>query len=257
MKKYLAFLKTTLKEELANFVSWFSTIFSFKVHIVIFSFLWDFVLEGKALKGYTKEHLIWYVIVAEVITYSFYRFYKKIAYKIEMGDFAYGMSKPYNFLYRCLMEGLAEFPATFALMISGGILGYFLAGRLEINFVQLMLVILVGIIALVILLLLNILVGMLSIWVGHDVSSIWLLLSKMMLLFTFTPLELFPEWMQVPLLILPTTHVIYTPAKLLVHFSNKQLLMSFMFETGAILVITVLLTLIYMKGVKKQNVEGV
>lgn len=257
MKKYAAFLLSTIKEELANIISWSSTIFSFCVHIIIFSFLWEFVLEGKALKGFSKEQLVWYVILAEAITYSFHYYYKKIAHKIEMGDFAYGMSKPYNFLLRCVMEGLAEVPITVAVILVGVILGCFLAGPINITVFQGILIFAITCMAIIMLLLLNILVGMLSIWVGRDVSSIWLLIGKMMLIFAFTPLELFPKWVQIPLLILPTTHVIYTPAKLLVHFSNKQFLMSLLFESGALLIISVALAIIYMKGVRKQNVEGV
>ena len=100
MLKYLAFGRTIFKEEFKNLSNIFGTILSFIIHIVIFSFLWDFVLEGKTIASYSKLELIWYVIIAESIMYSFHYYYRKVANKVEMGDFAYDMTKPYNFLIR-------------------------------------------------------------------------------------------------------------------------------------------------------------
>lgn len=257
MKKYFAFVVATVKEEMNSITNMFSTIFSFIIHILVFSCLWEFVLEGKALGGFTKSQLIWYAILAEIITYSFNYYYKKIAYKVESGDFAYGMSKPYNFLARVIAEGIAELPMTIIILLIGSVLGIVLVGPLEVSALGLICTFFIVLIATMILLCLNILVGMLSIWLGRDVSSIWLLIGKMMLLFAFTPLELFPRFIQIPLLCLPTTHVIYTPAKLFVHFSAKLFVKSLVFEVISLAVIMLILSIVYMKGVKKQNVEGV
>lgn len=257
MKKYFAFLIVGLKAQLKTIINSFSTIFSFIIHITMFSFLWDFVLDGKDIQGYSKEQLIWYVIMAEVITYSFGYYYKKIAYKVEMGDFGYDMSKPYNFLGRCFMEGFSELPITFILLGVGGIMGTFLAGPLKITFIGILQVILVTTIAVINLLGLNIIVGMLTIWVGKDVSSIWLLIGKAMLIFAFSPLELFPKWAQLPLILIPTTNIIYTPSKLLVHTSNALFVKSLVLEAISFVIIGIVLTIVYMKGVKKQNVYGI
>ncbi|MBR5227832.1 MAG: ABC-2 family transporter protein [Clostridia bacterium] len=257
MKKYLAFMTTTIKEEMNSITNMFSTYFAFIIHILMFSCLWDFVLEGKTMAGFTKTDLIWYAIMAEIITYSFNYYYKKVAYKIESGDFAYGMSKPYNFLARIIAEGIAELPMTIMFIAIGSVLGLILVGPLKVSAVGLTCTLCIILIAVMILLCLNILVGMISIWIGRDVSSIWLLIGKMMLIFAFTPLELFPKVIQIPLLCLPTTHVIYTPAKLFVHFSPWLFVKSLGFELISLGIIVSILTIVYMKGVKKQNVEGV
>ena len=133
MKKYLAFARVSLIEQSKKLLDELGTVFSFCIHIVIFSFLWEFVLEGKALAGYTRQELIWYVIMAEAIMYSFHHYYRKVANKVEMGDFAYDMTKPFNFLARTVVEGLAELPMTFALLVAGSILGIVFAGVLLKN----------------------------------------------------------------------------------------------------------------------------
>ena len=257
MKKYLAFARVSLIEQSKKLLDELGTVFSFCIHIVIFSFLWDFVLEGKMMAGYTKQELIWYVIMAEAIMYSFHHYYRKVANKVEMGDFAYDMSKPFNFLARAIVEGLAELPMTFVLLIAGSVLGIIFAGILPITVLQYMVSLLVMLVAAVLLLMFNILVGLLAIWLGRDVSSVWILCQKAMLIFAFTPIELFPSWAQNLLLLLPTTHVIYTPASLFVHFSGSKLVTSVISLGVSFVVVTIILWIIYKKGVRKQNVNGI
>lgn len=257
MEKYIAFAKVALKEQLSKVIDELGTVFSFCIHIVIFSFLWDFVLEGKALSGYTKQELVWYVIMAEAIMYSFHYYYRKVASKVEMGDFAYDMTKPFNFLIRIIVEGLAELPMTAILLVAGGILGTIFVGILPFTATQILVSLIVMLLATVILLLFNILVGLLAIWLGRDVSSVWLLCSKAMLIFAFTPIELFPSMIQKVLLLFPTTHVIYTPASLFVHFSLEKLITSSIYIGASFVFLAFLLWVVYKKGVRKQNVNGI
>ena len=257
MKKYLVMGGMILKSELSNLVNILSTLFSYTIHIIVFSFLWDFVLEGKTMAGFSKKELIWYVILAEVIMYSFNYYYRKIAYKVEMGDFAYDMAKPYNFMYRVIAEGIAEIPFTLLLLIVGIMFGFILAGPIILTLASILGVTIVTLLAATLLLTMHIAVGLLTIWLGRDVSSVWLLVSKVMLIFAFSPVDLFPGWMQKFLLLIPTTHVIYTPANLLVHFTPTVFAKSMVYELASFVVIIVVLAVIYKKGVRKQNVDGI
>lgn len=257
MKKYWAFMKVAIKEQFGKLMDELGTLLSFSIHIVIFSFLWDFVLAGKEMAGYTKQELIWYVIAAEAIMYSFHYYYRKVARKVEMGDFAYDMTKPFNFLLRTIIEGLAELPMTIILLAVGCVLGIIFVGPLSISFWQILISVVVIVLATLLLLMFNILIGLLSIWLGRDVSSVWLLCQKAMLIFAFTPIELFPVAVQKVLLVLPTTHVVYTPASLFVHFSADKLIVSLIYIGYALVFVSVMLGVIYKKGVKKQNVNGI
>lgn len=257
MSKYFMFAKASFKEIFSEATNVFGTVLSFVIHIIVFSFLWEFVLEGKTLAGYSRQELIWYVIMAEAICYSFHNFYKKVASKVENGDFAYDMTKPFNFMLRTIAEGVAELPQTVILIIAGGILGIITCGVLTTNILHIALSLVVMLLSTVILLLLNIIVGLLSMWLGRDVSSIWLLCNKAMLIFAFTPVELFPKVAQNILLALPTTHVIYTPASLFVHFSTNKFVVSMLYVIASIALLSIILYVIYRKGVKKQNVNGI
>lgn len=257
MNKYLAFAKVAIKEQLSKLIDEVGTIFSFCIHIVIFSFLWDFVLAGKTMAGYSKQELVWYVIIAEAIMYSFHYYYRKVARKVEMGDFAYDMTKPFNFLIRIIVEGLSELPMTIILIVVGAILGTLFVGLIPISFIQIVASMVIILMATMLLLMVNIIVGLLSIWLGRDVSSVWLLCGKAMLIFAFTPIELFPKVAQNIMLLLPTTHVVYTPSSLFVHFSIEKLITSSIYIVVSFLLLTIILWVIYKKGVKKQNVNGI
>jgi ABC-2 type transport system permease protein len=176
---------------------------------------------------------------------------------VENGDFAYDMTKPFNFMLRTIAEGVAELPLTVILIIAGGILGIITSGVLTTNILHIALSLVIMLLATVILILLNIIVALLSMWLGRDVSSIWLLCHKAMLIFAFTPVELFPKVAQRILLALPTTHVIYTPASLFVHFSTNKFVVSMLYVITSIALLSIILYVIYRKGVKKQNVNGI
>ena len=257
MKKYIAFAKVILKQQFKKLSDVFGTLLSFTIHISIFSLLWDFVLEGKTMAGYSQPQLVWYLILAEALIYSYSNLYKKIAAKIEMGDFAYDLTKPYNFMLRIISEGVAELPMTLVLMCLGIILGIVYVGVIPVTIMSILGTFLIALMATVLLLMLHIIIGLLSIWLGRDVSSVWLLVQKAMLIFAFSPLELFPNWIQIPLMFIPTTHIIYTPASLLVNFSLGKFIFSLGCELLAGTVLMLILIFIYKKGVKKQNVEGV
>ena len=257
MKKYLAFAAVVAKTQLKKISDNLGTLLSFTIHVSIFSLLWDFVLEGKTMVGYTRADLVWYLILSEAIIYSYSNYYRKIAAKVEMGDFAYDMTKPYNFMLRTIFEGIAELPMTFVLMLLGIILGIVYVGFIPVTVVSIIATFVISLMATVLLLMLHMIVGLLSIWLGRDVSSVWLLAQKAMLIFAFSPLELFPKVMQIPLLLLPTTHIIYTPASLFVNFSMKKFVFSLVCEIIACAVFATILIIIYKKGVKKQNVDGV
>ena len=94
MRKYLAVFKFNLKSELNFKVDYFFSLLSFAVHIFVFNALWDYILQGKAIAGYSKNELIWYIIVGEFIMYSIgKKNYIKISDMIKNGDVANILTK--------------------------------------------------------------------------------------------------------------------------------------------------------------------
>ena len=162
MKKYLAFAVVSIKQQFKKISDIFGTLLSFTIHISIFSLLWEFVLEGKTMAGYSKNQLVWYLILAEAIIYSYSIYYKKIAAKIEMGDFAYDLTKPYNFMLRIIAEGISELPMTFVIMCLGIILGIVYVGFIPVTFLSILATFVVALMATTLLLMIHIIIGLLS-----------------------------------------------------------------------------------------------
>lgn len=257
MRKYFSFFKIVFKNEVSKLYDSIGTLIGFSLHISIFCLLWEFVLGNKLMAGYTKEMLIWYAIFGEAIIYSYHSYFKTVSQKVENGDIAYDMSKPYNYILRIISEGLGLLPLTIVFFFIGSIIGLIFANNINISLTAVLCSIPVVIMACMLLLCLHIIVGLLALWIGKDTSSIWLIVQKFMLIFAFTPLELMPSALKIPLLLLPTTHIIYTPSKLLVDFSFERLGISLLYGVAAFAVLSLIFCIIYKKGVKKLNVNGI
>lgn len=257
MRKYFSFFKIVFKNEVSRLYDSIGTIIGFTLHISIFCLLWEFVLGNKLMAGYTKEMLIWYAIFGEAIIYSYHSYFKSVSQKVENGDIAYAMSKPYNYIIRIVSEGLGLLPLTIVFFFIGSIIGIIFANNINISLIAVLCSIPIVLMACLLLLCVHIIVGLLALWIGKDTSSIWLIVQKFMLLFAFTPLELMPKVIRAPLLFLPTTHIIYTPSKLLVDFSFERLGISLLYELAAFTTLSLLFYIIYRKGVKKLNVNGI
>ena len=258
MRKYLLFAKTAFLQQLHKLSDNIGTFMSFTIHVLVFNELWHFILNEKDIAGYTRQNLIWYIIIGEVMSYSFHNYYRTIVEKVKNSDIAYDMSKPYNFMGRIVVEGLGTFPKTLVILIIGIVLGFILAGPIALGIIPCFCILLCLIISLVLNLLIHMIIGLSTIWLGSDVSSLWLLVSKTMLIFVFTPLELFPKAVQNVLVFLPTTHVVYTPSKLLVHFSYELFLKSaLVYQSYALIVLLAICFVLYKKGVKNLNVYGI
>lgn len=189
--------------------------------------------------------------------YSFHNSHRFICESVKSGDIAYNLSKPYNFMLRIIAEQLSTLSKTCVIILCGAVLGIILAGPVNIAWYNLILVGIVIFIGLILQLLFNLIVGLLSLWIRYDVSSIWWIVSKFMLLLVFTPLDFFPKAVQVIGKFLPTTHVTYTPAQLLVHFSYSNFFISLLYEVISLIVLGIVCYVIYKKGVKKLNVNGI
>ena len=81
MRKYIEIFKYSMKTQLRFIYDYVTSLASFMIHIIVFNELWDYILKGKDVAGYSKTELIWYIIIAELITYSSFKTYKKICTK--------------------------------------------------------------------------------------------------------------------------------------------------------------------------------
>lgn len=255
MKKYIEIFKYSIKQKINFLPDYIFSLISFGIHVFIFNELWDYILQGKNIEGYTKTELIWYIIIAELITYSIYNTYKQIADTVKNGDIANMLLKPINYVGFLIADSSASIIKFIINLIFAIILGSVLAGLIKITTMAIITTLISIIISVFLGILIQIFIGLLSFYTEEN-KSFWLIIQKLQLLIVFTPLEFYPSFMQKILYLFPTTHMIFSPAKMFVDFSNINATNLIGLQIVSILVMLIIIILMYKKGVKKINVNG-
>ena len=255
MRKYIEIWKYSLKSKLTFLLNYMASLFSFGIHIFVFNELWDYILQGKSIIGYTKEELIWYIIVAEFIIYSFEITYKKIATMVKQGDIANMLIKPIDVITYFSVEASANIVRIIVNAIFGIILGMLFAGPIEISFSTILLTIIASVIGIFTGIFIQILIGILAFFTEEN-KSFWLVTQKIIFFLVFTPLEFYPEIIQKVLLCMPTTYMVYAPAKIFTGTDTFTAILLIAMEIVSISVIYFVLRVLYKKGVRNINVNG-
>ena len=255
MRKYIEIFKYSIKSKLTFVWNYTFSLFSFAIHVFIFNELWDYILQGKMVAGYTKSELIWYIIIAEFITYTNEKKYKTISSMVKQGDIANMLIKPVDMVHYFIAEDSSLIIKAIINFCFGMILGFTLAGPIEVTIGSVILMIIASIIGIFIGVLLQVFIGILSFFTEEN-NSIYLILQKFSLLVVFTPLEFYPEVIRNIFLLLPTTYYVYAPAKIFTNANTQTAIELLGLEILSAIVLYVAIRILYKKGVEKINVNG-
>ncbi len=255
MRKYIEIWKYSLKSKLTFLLNYMASLFSFGIHIFVFNELWDYILQGKSIIGYTKAELIWYIIVAEFIIYSFETTYTKIARMVKQGDIANMLIKPIDTIAYFTTEASANIVRVLVNAVFALFLGIIFAGPIEVSFSTIFFTIITSIIGIFTGIFIQILIGILAFFTEEN-KSFWLVTQKIIFFLVFTPLEFYPEIVQKILLCMPTTYMIYAPAKIFTGTDITSAIVLIGMEILSLLIIYATLRILYKKGVKNINVNG-
>lgn len=256
MRKYFEVFRFNLKSEINFKIDYFFSLLSFAVHIFVFNALWDFILQDKAILGYTKPELIWYIIVGEFVAYSVgKKNYLKVSEMIKNGDIANLLTKPISIMkYIIAQEGTCVINIIVN-FIFGIVMGIAMAGSISVQPVQILLFLVSLVLGLMIDIFLQVFIGLLA-FITEENQSFYLVISKAILLLVFTPLEFFPVFVQNILRFLPTTYIVYPPAKILVDFNLQNALLLVVAQIISLVVVFAAAYALNRKGVRNINVNG-
>ncbi len=255
MRKYIEIFKYSIKTQIKFIVDYIVSLFSFAIHIFIFNELWDYILKGKQVAGYTREELIWYIIIAEFITYSAFKIYKKIGEMVKNGTIANMLIRPVDFINYTIFENMSVYIKASVNLIFTIICGIILVGPIEISGLGLIFTCISCVIGIFIGILLQIFVGLISFFTEEN-NSFWLIVQKLSFFLVFTPIEFYPEIVQKIFGLLPTTYFVYAPARIFTKFDFYSSLKLLGFEILSGLFIYGIIRIMYRIGVKKINVNG-
>ena len=262
MKKYLNIIKTTFNDTLQYSSSLIFRFIGFAVVMSVLISLWNFLYSdpNTLIKGYSFNQMIWYLLLAEIITFGSGSKVAtdEIKNTIKSGNIAYQVTKPYNYIVFTICKYLADTFIRFILfLIVAVILGLTFAGPIEgFNPISLIPAIPVFFFAVLIFGMVRILISLSAFWV-EDSHPFQMVYQKFILIFgVLFPLEMFPKVIQTIIKFTPIYGVSYGPAKLLIDFNLDILISVLISQIITIIVVSILLSIVYGRGVKKLNVNG-
>ena len=262
MKKYLYVIKTTFNDTLQYSSSIIFRLLGFAVVMSVLISLWNFLYSdpNTLINGYSFNQMIWYLLLAEIITFGSGSKVAtdEIRNTIKNGNIAYQVTKPYNYIIFTICKFLADTIIRFILfLIIAVILGLIFAGPIEgFNFISLIPAIPVFFFAVLIFGMVRILISLSAFWV-EDSHPFQMVYQKFILIFgVLFPLEMFPKFIQTIIKFTPIYGVSYGPAKLLIDFNLDILISVLTSQIITIIIVSILLAIIYGRGVKKLNVNG-
>lgn len=262
MKKYLFIYKTTLMENLQYIANIFLSFISFLLIIFIFLNLWQYIYSDSSniIEGYSMTQMIWYVILTEIMWFGNRNglLTNQISYDIKSGSIAYGLNKPYNYLYYTIAKHFGDVTIKLFLYLLVGIsMGLVFAGRLSgFQFQYLPFIAISFILGLFVNALIRIAISISSFWIEDSKPIHWMYDKLILVIGTLFPVEMFPIWLQPAIKCSPIFVITYGPAKLIIDFSMEMFLQVVFAQIVYIVIAISILTLLYQRGVKRLNVNG-
>jgi ABC-2 type transport system permease protein len=258
--KYVFIGKITLRNQLAYVVDFFIRSLFLLLILYIFLQLWQTTFHGEGtetIAGFSFKQIMWYLVITEAMILACPSLCSRIEEEVKSGDIVFKFVRPISFVVFHYVEYMSEAAIRFVVnAVLGGMLGLIIIGPLDfgLGFVWLPIVAVFGF---TVNFLLNMVLALCSFWV-EETRGLEFVYNK----FLFTiggmlmPLELFPDALQRVGRWLPFQAIVYFPAKTAVAFHADKLAGVLSTQLIWMVIIGVIVSLVYRKGVKKLNVNG-
>ena len=261
MKKYFNIFKATLINELQYVSDIVLGFLSFIIKIFIFLNLWNYLYDDPSslIAGFSKDQMIWYVIMTEMIWYGNRNktLVNQITNDIKSGSIAYTLNKPYSYIIYIISKHFGEISIKFILyMILAIITGFLFVGPINFNIINLAFIIIVFLLSFIINAIVRLIISMLSFYIEDSTPFHWLYDKMIIVLGIIFPIEVFPLFLQPILKFTPIYVITYGPAKLVIDFSINSFITILLIQIIYLIITSILLVIIYRKGVRKLNVNG-
>jgi ABC-2 type transport system permease protein len=259
-KKYWAIFQITLINSLAYPGELIGRSLMILPFMWIFYQLWKvtYAASGSELiNGLSLRDVLWYLMLAETIELGRPQLARTISENVKDGSIAYLLNKPYDFLLYQFSSVMGETIFRTALnALFGGAMVWWLVGAPEQP--EGLVVALPAILGAWILhFCVTVMIG-LSAFLVEDVSAFMWIYNKLafMLGGMLIPLDFYPLWLQVIAKALPFSSLTYGPARLFVTPTAELFINVLALQLLWIVVLVLLLTFAYRRGVAYLTVNG-
>lgn len=258
--KYWAIFRIQLQNNITYFGDLFANSIAIVIFLWIFTQLWKVTyasLGETEIAGLTLSDTLWYLMLAETIVLSKPRLSQPISEAVKDGSIAYLLNKPYNFILYQFSIGFSDsIFRIFSNFIAGGILVWLLVGPPSFS-INPFLIIPAILLAWIIDFCISTLIG-LSAFLTEDISAFEWIYSKLTLILggVLIPLDFYPAWIRNIAQLLPFANTVYGPAKLFVQPEISRFLYLLLFQLFWAIVLGVIVTIVYRRGVQWLNING-
>lgn len=262
MRKYAVIYRSVLMENLQYAMNIAMGFISYFIFIFIFINLWNYMYSspGELIAGYTREQMIWYVIITEVIWCGARcsAVTRQVAADIRGGNIACQINKPYHYTIYVLTKYTGEWSISLPMYaLAATIIGLTMVGKITgFQITTFLLSIPVLLLGITINAVLKLCISLISFWIEDSNPFQWLYDKVLLIIGTIFPVEIFPAVLQPFFKLTPIYTVCYGPAKLIVDFSMEKFIEILLAQIIYLAVGFGLMFFIYGKGVKKLHVNG-
>jgi len=262
MRKYAVIYRSVLMENLQYVLNTAMRFLSYFVIVFVMIQLWNYMYAdpGELIAGYTREQMIWYVMITETIWFGTdsTSVTRQAASDIRSGNIACMINKPYHYAIYILTRYTAEWSIRLPLYaVPAAVAGIAMVGRLP-GFHAITLPAAIPSIMLGVTIhgVFKLCISLLSFWIEDSSPFQWVYGKLILVVGTIFPVEIFPAALQPFLKLTPIYTVCYGPAKLLVDFDADKYLEVLCAQALYLAAGCLLMFFLYGKGVKKLYVNG-
>lgn len=262
MRKYAVIYRSVVLENLQYALNIAAGFISYFIFIFVYMNLWNYIYASPdaLIAGYTKEQMIWYVIITEAIWFGVPSgiVSRQVSSDIRGGNIAYQINKPYHYALYILARYTGgwsiQLPMYALLSVLAGI---FMAGPLpNFHILRLFALLPVFFLGITIDAVFRLCISLLSFWIEDATPFQWLYGKLLLLVGTLFPVEIFPDVLQPFFRLTPIYTVCYGPAKLAVDFSIGKYIEILGAQCLYLCAACTLMFFLYGKGVRKLYVNG-
>lgn len=259
--KYWAVFRISAKSNLAYITEVGSRLVFLLVILYTFMQLWKatYAATGaKVLGGLTLPEMLWYLAMTETIIMSSPRISEMVDEDVRTGALAVQLVKPMSYPAFRLFATLGERSVRFLITgIAAAAIAFMLVGPLPHPRLETLLFVLALPLAFVLDFLGYFLVGLGAFWM-EDTFGPMLIYARMTMILggMLIPLQLFPDFMQGVLKLLPFAGMVYGPSRLLVQPDPEFCFGLIANQLVWIGILVIMITLVYRAALKRISANG-
>jgi ABC-2 type transport system permease protein len=259
--KYFWIAKITMRSNLAYFGEIGSRFIFLAIILYIFMCLWrvTYTDTGATYLGdFTFAQMLWYLAITESIILSTPDVSQKVDEDVRKGTLSIHLIKPLSYPLYFLSMTFGERIVRFTMnMCVGACVVYFFVGPIGLSLKGILLFSLAIPLAFILDFLTYFTIGLAAFWL-EDTRGLRIIYSRIVMVLggMLIPIELFPDFVQPIIKVLPFSQIVYGPAKLFVNPSSQFLFTLLLQQFIWVCLLTLFMQYIYKLALERVHANG-